>query len=169
MSFKPPKITVKLTDKGMAKSVAAMFGKRAAYVKVGVFGDKGAEQAAKGALDMAALAAVHEFGLGNNPERSFLRSYIDANEVKLRKMLLVLMEKEIGRAVKSGRPITDSDRKRVLEKLGLVMVAGIQERIANGEITPPLTEQTIARKGSSTPLVDTGQLRSSISHEVELG
>ena len=32
--------------------------------------------------------------------------------------------------------------------------------------TPPLAESTIRRKGSSNPLIDTGQLRSSITWQV---
>jgi hypothetical protein len=47
-------------------------------------------------------------------------------------------------------------------------VGVIKQRIANG-IAPPNSPYTIARKGSSKPLIDTGQLRNSITYQVEIG
>lgn len=168
-----PSIKVSITDKGLKRSVEAFFGKNYSTVKVGVFGDKGdAEVSDKdGAptnLTVSALAAIHEFGGGNVPERSFIRSYFDGRGEQLRGMLGKLMETAMRAAIAAGRPITDADRMRVLNRLGLKMQTDIQMRISAGDITPPLDPKTIARKGSSTPLIDTGQLRSSITYEVKL-
>lgn len=53
-----------------------------------------------------------------------------------------------------------------LERVGLWAQGSIQQRISDG-IPPPNAESTIRRKGSSTPLIDTGQLRTSIKYRVK--
>jgi hypothetical protein len=171
MAKQAVKMRVQLTEKGTAKTIAGFFGNKEASVTVGVFGDKGTEpvEGDDSGMTLADLAAIHEFGLGNNPERSFLRSYFDANEVRIRQMLVKLVEIRIKKAVQSGKPITDADRRQMLDQLGLKIVSEIQARIAAGEIQPPLTQATIDRKGSSTPLIDKGQLRAGITHEVKVG
>lgn len=173
-------VTVKVTDVKRYRGTLAKFfgGDSPAYVKVGVFGAKGEEAhsapesmtaSGKGGahLTMVELAEIHEFGLGNVPERSFIRAYYDANVERLKGMLLTLMTNAIKKAANTGNPITDADRRRVLSLLGMKMKGEIQERIAGG-IEPALAQRTIDRKGSSVPLIDTGQLRNSIDFEVSL-
>jgi hypothetical protein len=187
-------IKVRITDTKLRSSVAALFGSKPAAVKVGIFGATGEEPVKLGdereggkkakelfeqsrqnikagsepkRITVAELATIHEFGLGV-PERSFIRSYFDANTERVRGMLFTLMQKEIMRTIKSGQPFTDRQRLAVLDKLGLAMQREIQARIANSEILPPLDSKTIDRKGSSTPLIDTGQLRSSITFQSSL-
>lgn len=165
-------ITVKITDKGVKDASVKLFGSGKASVTVGVFGSKGAEPH-KGEstkpLTMVEIAAIHEFGAGKIPQRSFIRSYFDANMPKLQAQMLKIMEGLIAKAVKTGQPITEGDRRKALNLIGVYVVGEIQRRIAAGEIVPPLAQSTIDRKGSSKPLIDKGQLRSSISHKVELG
>lgn len=126
-------------------------------VDVGIFADLGSAQKNKAAAGLTVLdvATFHEFGLGV-PERSFLRGYVDENKARIRGMI-----KSLATMVQQGK----LDQDTALEKLGLTIVGEIQKRIAKG-IPPPNAESTIARKGSSTPLIDTGQLRSSITHKV---
>jgi hypothetical protein len=166
---------VQITDRKFFRGdVAHIFGKNAASVTVGVFGSAGEEphdaktEGAAGGLTCRDLAEIHEFGLGNVPARSFVRAYFDANRERLRDMLGVLMRKAIERVIKSGAPIDDSIRTSILTKLGIKMQTEMQARIARG-IEPPLDPRTVMRKGSSTPLIDTGQLRSSITFVVDLG
>lgn len=167
---------VQITDRKFFRGdVAHIFGKNAASVTVGVFGSEGetpheatAEGTKGGGLTCRDLAEIHEFGLGNVPARSFVRAYFDANRERLRDMLGTLMRKAIERAIKSGAPIDDSIRTSIFTKLGVKMQTEMQARIARG-IEPPLDPRTVARKGSSTPLIDTGQLRSSITFAVDLG
>ena len=52
-----------------------------------------------------------------------------------------------------------------LEQFGAWSKGEIQARIARG-VPPPNAASTVKRKGSSTPLIDTGILRSSIDYEV---
>lgn len=163
--------TITITDKGAARSAKQLFGANKASVKIGVFGEKG-EQEAEGGLTMAEIAAVHEFGYpeGGIPERSFLRSAFDANEGEIAEALTKLCKSLLHKAVMrgDGKGVTQGEMLQLLNKLGLYVVGIVQKRIGNGDITPELSEKTIARKGSSVPLIDTGQLRSSISHEAEL-
>ena len=97
-----------------------------------------------------------EFGTSTVPARSFIRAWFDETQAADRKQIRKVM-----RAALDGELTQD----QALEILGLRFVGSIQERISKG-IPPPLAQSTIDRKGSSTPLIDTGQLRSSITHEV---
>jgi hypothetical protein len=129
-----------------------------AGVKVGI---QGAEATAPkrgddaGDLDLVTVAAIHEFGLGV-PERSWLRAWVDENRTMIEADLRKAAQLVIG-----GKARLDV----TLERVGLKFQAAIQERIVAG-IAPALAPETIARKGSSTPLVDTGQLKSAITYIV---
>lgn len=164
------RINVKIEDKGVRDLGKKVFGGPAS-VQVGVFGERGAAKAGDSSLTIAEIAAVHEFGSSNGriPQRSFIRSFFDAKTPELMKVLRSELEKLVKRVAQTGEPVSPADQKKVLDRVGLWMVAQIQARIAGGEIRPPLAQSTIDRKGSSTPLIDTGQLRSSIAHKVEVG
>jgi hypothetical protein len=104
-------------------------------------------------LTVAALGAIHEFGLGV-PERSWLRAWFDENQGEIAEDL-----RKAGRGILLGR----FTRERILEILGLKYAGQIQARIASN-IPPALAPSTVARKGSSVALIDTGQLRSAITY-----
>lgn len=129
---------------------------RSRAITVGVHSGEGGAPAAGGGT-VADVASIHEFGLGNVPERSFVRSWADAKKSDNQKLL-----REAAERIVRGATVDEA-----LEQVGLVMAASMQKRIQSGEIGPPLEPATIARKGSSTPLIDTGQLVSSITHKVE--
>ena len=147
-------MTVTVRDHGAAKMVnlSAEHGS----VKVGIMAGKGAT-VEKGGITVLQVGTFHEFGLGV-PERSFIRAWFDGNLPEIKKTLADLVDDVDSPA----------EFEQMLEIFGLWAVGQIQQRIADG-IEPPLKEATIRRKGSSTPLIDTGQLRSSITHEVEHG
>lgn len=131
------------------------------HVAVGLMGTKAAatrgdETTRDGEpLTNAELGLDHEFGLGV-PERSFVRDTID---IKLRDITKTAAG--LQRAVLRGALTT----RNALDLLGLFVKGEIQQRIADG-IPPANAPETIRRKGSSTPLIDTGQLRGAIDHEV---
>lgn len=90
------------------------------------------------------------------PERSFLRSTFDEKEKEwtrfaARQFAQVLVEK-----------ITVDI---MFERLGQRMVADIQKTIRNMD-SPPNAPLTAQNKGSSSPLIDTGRLRQSITYRV---
>lgn len=143
-------------DKGQKALLERVTKAKSGVVDVGIFSDKGSEAAKKGkGVTVLDVATFNEFGLGV-PERSFLRGYVDENEARIKGMIKVL-----ALAVEQGK----FTKQQALDRLGLQIVGEIQKRIASS-IPPPNAPSTIAKKGSSTTLVDTGQLRSSITHKV---
>src|SRR5699024_4023822 len=100
--------------------------------------------------------AAHEYGLGV-PLRSWLRSPIDARIKDIRKR-----QQRLARKVVAGKMTADM----ALERLGLWLTGEIKKAMSAGLPVKPLDQETIDRKRSSKPLIDTGQLRSSITHEV---
>lgn len=128
-------------------------------ITVGVHSAEGS--ATKGKTTVALIGAAHEFGLGV-PQRSFIRSWFDGNLARNEK----IVEKALA-DIASGKRTTAVAARRA----GSIMAADCQSRISAGGITPPLAPATIARrkrqKKSSTPLVDTGQLKASIRAYVD--
>ena len=55
---------------------------------------------------------------------------------------------------------------QVTELVGMQMKSDISSTLTNGPWTPN-SPVTIARKGSSRPLIDTGELRASITYRTE--
>lgn len=111
------------------------------------------------ALTVIQVATWMEFGTDRAPARSFVRAWFDENQAKIREDLGVLMV-----SVVQGR----RTKAQILELIGQRCAASIQERISAG-IAPANRPSTIAQKGSSTPLIDTGQLRSSVSYQIDQG
>lgn len=111
-----------------------------------------------GDMTVASIGFVHEFGSsdGRIPERSFMRTTI-AQE----KRAIVTMQKKLLKKVQAG----DMSMEKALGLIGDFMRAKISEKITNLS-APANAPQTVAKKGSSNPLVDTGQLRNSITFEV---
>lgn len=130
---------------------------RAAQSKKARVRAKAAAQTRAQRLSLLEVAAIHEFGAGAVPQRSFIRATIDAHKGDIEAEI-----KNLARGVVSGR----IDARQALDMLGQKVAGWCQARIAAG-IAPPLKPATIARKGSSTPLINTGQLRSAITWRVE--
>lgn len=133
-------------------------------VKVGVQAkDKAVRRGKGGSIrntdqPLAVIAAIHEFGLGGMPQRSFLRSAFDENKPMINKM---------------GDHIVNSAIKGIstetaLDQLGNVVQGMVQKKIVDGPFVPN-SPATIKRKKSSRPLIDTGHLRQSIRYVIEKG
>lgn len=108
------------------------------------------------ALTVAEVAAVNELGMGV-PERSFLRSTLDAGAQKYKKLLV-----GVGNATLSGKVTLVRGAKIV----GEVVVGDVKTTISDA-VPPPNAESTIEQKGSSTPLIASGQMRGAITSKVE--
>lgn len=164
-------IKVTVVDKGW-DAIKARIGTlkgSGAIVSIGVQGTEAAANHQGTHLTVAQLATIHEFGkvihqprMGRTiviPERSFLRKTVDMyRDAIARRQVLLSQGFILGKFELTG----------AMELLGMYVVGLIKQRIANG-IAPPNSPWTIARKGSSKPLIDTGQLRNSITHKVEIG
>lgn len=155
---------IKDIDKGY-KALLERLKKASVGIKltVGIHEAEGG-QAAEGAKDSSLIevAAYNEFGgPGNNPpRRSFIADWADENADQHRVMI-----NRSARAVVAGKL---PDMRTALDRLGLRFVGEVQQRIRSG-IGPPNAPSTVKAKGSSTPLIDSGQLWSSITHHVEDG
>lgn len=123
-------------------------------VKVGIPDDASDE-----GVSLAMIGAVHEFGVPekNIPERSFLRSGIKRNREQFIRLNRVNLVK-----ILQGKMAIDT----ALGLLGEFGKASVQREIRIGEYVP-LSEQTVRRKGSSKPLIDTGNMIQSITYSVE--
>lgn len=109
----------------------------------------------------ALIAAVHEFGSPERgiPERSFLRSGMRENQdkyVRLNKVNLV-------RILRGQLTV-----EQALSQLGEMAKGDVQQKIRSGDFAP-LKQSTIDRKGSSKPLIDSGQMVQSVTYELGEG
>jgi len=109
------------------------------------------------------IGAVHEFGTldGHIPQRSWLRSTFRRTDAARKQFTAELVKKVLKGSVSV---------ERALGLLGAWAVARVQEtivqRLTEGPENQANAPSTIAAKGSSTPLVDTGQLKNAISFQV---
>lgn len=133
-------------------------------VRVGVLDDapkkkRDSEEPSK--MSLIEVAAVHEFGApaAGIPQRSFVRATVDEKRAEI-----AADQERLAAAVLDGK----IEPEAAAELLGARVQGLIQSRIAQG-IGPALAPATIKRKKSSKPLIDTGQLRSSITFRVEVG
>lgn len=157
------RIRVSRTDKGAAKMLGRLLSEGA--LSVGILAAEGAVvheaepgQEASNALTVGEIGEIHEFGLGSAPRRSFLADWADEHTDDFGKVVTAG-----ARALVQGKL---SGPLQFLEQVGAWAVGSIQQRMADN-IPPPLAPETIKRKGSSVALIDTGQLRSSITYRVD--
>lgn len=145
---------------GAAKRVAEIVAQHrgASAVAVGIQGAQATAAHDGGSLSTADIGMVHEFGLGV-PERAFMRRTFETRAADINK-LGVALERRMVR--------NETAMDVALKTIGAAVVGFVQATIANG-VPPPNAPATVARKGSSTPLVDTGQLRNSITSEIRRG
>lgn len=131
-------------------------------VKVGVQAkDKAVRRGKGGSIrntdqPLAVIAAIHEFGLGDMPQRSFLRSAYDEN--------LPMIDKMIQRVANGA--VFGLGTNAALNQFGNVVQGMVQRKIVDGPFVPN-SPATIKRKKSSKPLIDTGHLRQSIRYVIE--
>ena len=146
-------MSVHQRDRGAVALVASLRTPGVEYVEVGVLGaDRGTYD---GGVTTADIAEWAEFGIGQ-PMRSWLRAWADMNEAAVRRFA-----REELKAVKAG----SRTMRQAHARMGVWIVGQIQARIAAG-IEPENAPSTIAQKGSSKPLIDTGIFRASITSRV---
>lgn len=152
---------VKDKDLGYAALVRRVYSLDSPKVSVGIHEEDGAKEHEDAGMTVVALGAIHEFGLGNVPERSFIRAWFDENQDRAKEALRRLMVS-----------VVDGKRqpKQALDLFAQWALGEMQKRMAAG-IPPALQPETVrkktrAGKKGETPLIDTGQLRSSLSYEI---
>lgn len=152
-------VKIKRTPRRAVKAVGRVANnlEKASVVVVGL--PKGSNAYPDG-TSVIEVGAVHEFGVGRVPQRSFLRSTIFENKRKYRDFIAALAKK-----MAKGTPASTA-----MGLLGTKVQSDVQAKFTDND-WPPLSEKAAAgrrnkNKGSITPLVDTGHLRQSITYEV---
>lgn len=115
------------------------------------------ERIKKGGLSMPEIASANEFGTKTIPARPFMRTSFDENFQKINKLINQQYDKVIGEKLTADEALTG---------IGVTMVGLIQLKI-NQIYSPPNSPSTIAKKGSSKPLIDFGQMIQSVREKVE--
>lgn len=151
---------VSVTDRGADGLLSRLRRAAGARVRVGVLEEatKATREEEGSPLTLLEVAAVHEFGApaAGIPQRSFIRAGVDAQLAEIQRVQRALA----GQTIRGATTLDVA-----LDRLGAKVAALLQNRIAAG-IDPPNSPATIARKGSSKPLVDTGQLKAAITWRV---
>ncbi len=127
-------------------------------VKAGILAKDGSENHSEG-ITVFQIGMIHEFGVPekNIPRRSFIRVPIENNIKEITK-LIENNHRLVGENAMSA--------KVALDRIGLKAQNTIKQSFRNND-WKPLKRATVKRKGSSRPLIDTGQLIGSISYIVE--
>lgn len=104
----------------------------------------------------ATKAAINEYGTSKIPQRPFMRTAVSRHGKSWGEKSAKAVQ-----SVMKGMPISQAT-----ELVGMQMKADISSTLTNGPWIPN-SPVTIAKKGSSRPLIDTGELRASITYRVE--
>ena len=109
-------------------------------------------------LSMHELGMVHEYGSPTRgiPARPFIQPSIKDNTDKYKK----LMRKQAGLLLFRRTSLNNA-----LSLVGEVAKADIQKYMLSANFKP-LAASTIEAKGSSKPLIDSGQMRNAITYEI---
>lgn len=114
-------------------------------------------------IPVASVGLWNEFGTRDSagnvliPERSFFRSTTKEVRKKIRKLV-----------IKLRNPQTKVMDKRAAGKIAAFHAGAIQDKIISVK-KPPNKPQTVSRKGSNNPLVDTGLMVQSVTWDVDDG
>ncbi|MGL6147829.1 MAG: hypothetical protein ACRC1V_05080 [Plesiomonas sp.] len=132
------------------KEIEKALGDTGKRVTVGVHESAGAKDGSD--LTVATVAAINHFGNEHIPARPFLDVGV------------------ISKIDRINKVINDSGGENLdhaLDVVGLVAVGAVQEYMTDLQ-APANSAETIRRKGSANPLIDSGQLKQSITYQVTI-
>lgn len=154
------------TDKGM-KSFRRFMKQRDRPAVVAGFrenGPGGQQHSPDSPLTVADVAALNEFGTDTIPSRPFMRITADANQDKWQGLMNNVVREAVDASIKSPRA-GGAAAARGMSRVGLQMESDIRATI-DSSVGPVNADSTIAKKGSSGTLIDSGQMKQSIDSEV---
>ena len=116
----------------------------------------------RGGITNAQLLYLHEHGIPshNVPARPALKPALRDRDVQSK--IAALMTRGMTAALLTGNKDLC---EQMYEKAGMLGRDAVKKYIVDG-IPPPNSPETVARKGSSTPLIDKGSMLNSITYEV---
>lgn len=142
-------------DNGIFDRIKNTAKRYSAKVEVGYFGN--GRHTGKRPITLGNLARIHEHGTRHTPKRPFVAPALKKNRGKY----LRLAGKSFVSIVRGGQTTS-----QMWHYLGQEAVKDVQQYMVTATFTP-LSPKTIKQKGSSRPLIDTGQLRQSITYRVK--
>ena len=110
-----------------------------------------------GDLTVASIGFINEFGQGIIPERSFMRSTIQAEKRKI-----IILQKKLLKQIVLGAMSQD----KALGLIGEFLSDKIRQKIVKIRSPKNADSTLIAKAPKTNPLINTGQLKNSITYEV---
>ena len=149
-----PTVKTEIKDRGWKRFLATIDEIKHGdpHVKVGILAEGGGGEGRGEGLTNVTLAAIHEFGTsdGKIPERSFIRSAVARHRLEY----IALIQKLLKQVIRQKMTL-----RQMFDIVGLQAANDIKKGVVSGDgIPPPLKPETIRRKKSSRPLVDTGRM-----------
>lgn len=108
--------------------------------------------------DMVDIAYYNEVGTDTIPSRPFLRQTFDEHQSELEAFANACVD----------RLVNGGSADAVYKRLGTYVKGLVQTQITDGDFAENAAS-TIAAKGSSHPLIDTGLMRASVNFVIEEG
>jgi hypothetical protein len=157
-----PRVKVKFVDKNpngiamYAEEIGGLF-----TVSVGVHDPQAKEMHSEGTLTKGAVAAIHELGLSgrHRTRRAWLSQWADTNQPEMHADMKKAMADVAARR---------AGRKKAFERVGKRWAEDVRKFVGSGQVKPPLKPSTVARKGHSTPLLDSADMINAVQYRVYL-
>lgn len=151
-------MTPEQTLKRMTDNLKQMSQAKKHYTAVGVMANEATSKVYPNGANVLTVAAAAEFGYGAH-QRSFLRMPQDVKKKEISKFISDEFEKVLSEK---------RTAKKSLGRIGVMAVNITQEAFQTSGFGrwPENAESTVAKKGSSKPLIDKGILRNSVTWEV---
>ncbi|MCM1059463.1 MAG: hypothetical protein NC452_04140 [Eubacterium sp.] len=150
------------TDEALKKVEAAIKELKSHEVLVGVPQEKSSRQGGKGKATNAELLFIHTNGspIRGIPARPVLQPAIEDDKEHIGEML--------GKAIDAATGGKKEEIVPALERAGMYASGKCKAWFTNPSNNwAPNSEETIAKKKSSRPLIDTGEMRKSITYVVK--
>lgn len=151
-------VSAVVRDNGAFDRIKNTAKRYTAKVQVGYFGNaRHTGDAKKRPITLGNLARIHELGAKHTPKRPFISPALKQNRGKYLRL--------VGGSfvpVLQGQYSTH----QLWQLVGQEAVKDVQAYMVTASFTP-LSPKTIKQKGSSKPLIDTGQLRQSVTYRVK--
>jgi hypothetical protein len=108
-------------------------------------------------ITLAQLGLIHEYGTSTIPPRPFLFPAIQNHQREIRNLSAAVLAKVVR---------GEMSKRDALGKIGALAQGLVQQQIRE-TTNPPLQPETIRRKGSSQPLIDSGNMIQNVQWEYE--
>jgi hypothetical protein len=158
---------VKFNLKGIDNILKALKDQRL-KVRVGIMGNEASamhpgDNGESSGKTNAEIGAIHEDGRGHNPVRSFLRVPLSKNLPNAIRMMGPTSRSEISEMIQNG------SFEPLAERIGTAGVAIVLEAFDSGGADGEWPPSDMSRKKNHQTLIETQQLRDSITYKVVRG